>query len=267
VVEPLLLWRRLIGAQVRSQLQYRTSFALDLIGAFAISFLDFLAVLIIFHNVPRLSTWTVHEVAFLYAVSMISFALTDLVIGHLDLLPQKVRDGTFDLLLVRPRGTLFQVATLDFQVRRVGKALQGAVVLGYAVSALHIDWTPARVAMLLLTIPTGVVIFGSIWVVGSCIAFWTTDGGEFTNAFTYGGNFLTEYPIDIYAPWARRLLAYVIPMAFVCYFPALYILDKRDPLGLPRFLQFVSPLVALAAACTAGFVWQWAVRRYRSAGG
>ena len=267
MVEPLLLWRRLVGAQIRSQLQYRTSFALDFAGAFLISFIDFLAVLVIFHNVPRLNTWNVREVAFLYALSTISFALTDLTIGHLDQFPQKVRDGNFDLLLVRPRGTLLQVIASDFALRRLGKAAQASLVLVYALSALHIQWSAGRVAMLALSLVSGMVIFGSVWVVGGCLAFWTTDGGEFTNAFTYGGNFLAQYPIDVYSAWLRRFLAYVVPLAFVCYFPALYILDKPDPLGLPRLLDFVSPLVAIAAACVAGVVWRFAVRHYRSAGG
>jgi ABC-2 type transport system permease protein len=55
-------------------------------------------------------------------------------------------------------------------------------------------------------------------------------------------------------------------MAFVCYFPALYVLDKDDPLGFPRALQFASPLVALLAAVVAGTIWTLAVRRYRSVG-
>jgi ABC-2 type transport system permease protein len=113
VADAFVVWRRLVGAQVRSQLQYRTSFALDLVGSFLISFVDFLAVLILFHSVPQLGSWNVRQVALLYSISMISFALADLVIGHLDLLPQKVRDGSFDLLLVRPRGTLLQIAALD----------------------------------------------------------------------------------------------------------------------------------------------------------
>jgi ABC-2 type transport system permease protein len=124
VVEPVLLWGRLVGAQIRSQLQYRVSFTLDLFGSFLISFVDFLAVLVIFHNVPRLGTWSVSEVAFLYALSSISFAFTDLAIGHLDQFPQKIRDGTFDILLVRPRGSLYQVVASDFQLRRLGKAVQ-----------------------------------------------------------------------------------------------------------------------------------------------
>ena len=267
MVEPILVWRRLVGAQIRSQWQYRVSFTLDLVGNFLISFIDFLAVLVIFHNTPSLGTWSVHEVAFLYAFSSISFALTDLLIGHLDQFPLKIRDGTFDILLVRPRGTLYQVICSDLALRRLGKATQGAIVLGVVIGSLHIEWDVGRIAMLVVMVPAAIVIFGSVWVVGGCLAFWTTDGGEFTNAFTYGGNFMAQYPIDILGSWVRRFLAYVVPLAFVCYFPALYILDKPDPLGLPRFIDFLSPVVALVAAVIAGNVWQFAVRHYRSAGG
>jgi ABC-2 type transport system permease protein len=266
VGDSVALYARLVSAQVRSQLQYRLSFSLDLAGMFLISFLDFLAVLVIFHNVPQLSGWSVHEIAFLYATSAIAFNLTDLAIGHLDLFPRMIRDGAFDTLLVRPRGTLLQVIASDFALRRVGKAVQGAVVLGYALTGLDIAWDAGRVAMVAVMLVSGSLIFGAVWVAGSCIAFWTTEGGEFTNAFTYGGNFLTQYPIDIYSAWARRFLAYLVPLAFVCYFPSLYVLDKPDPLGLPRVLQFVSPLVAIGAAFVAGLVWRTAVRRYRSVG-
>ena len=267
MVEPVLLWRRLVGAQIRSQFQYRVSFVLDLAGNFLISFVDFLAVLVIFHNVRQLGTWNVREVAFLYAFSSISFALTDLLIGHLDQFPQKIRDGTFDILLVRPRSTLFQVIGSDYQMRRLGKAIQGVIVLAYVIGSLDVHWDAGRIAMLVVMVPAAIVIFSSVWVVAGCLAFWTTDGGEFANAFTYGGNFLAQYPIDILSVWLRRFLAYIVPLAFVCYFPALYILDKPDTLGLPRFVDFLSPVVALVAAGVAGLTWQFAVRHYRSAGG
>ena len=267
MVDTVLVWRRLVGAQIRSQLQYRLSFALDAFATFWIAFIDFLVLLVIFHNVPQLNSWSVHEVALLYALSSISFAITDMAIGQLDQLPQKIRDGNFDILLVRPRGTLFQVIASDFAVRRVARVLQGAVVLVYAFSTLTIHWTALRLIVLLVSLPSAVVIFSSIWVVGSCISFWTTDGGEFTNAFTYGGTAMAQYPFDIYATWLRRLLGFVIPLSFVCYFPALYVLGKPDPLGLPRFLELSSPAVAAVSAVAAGFVWRFAVRHYRSAGG
>jgi ABC-2 type transport system permease protein len=266
VAEALRVYRRLIGAQVRSQLQYRASFILDAVGAFLISFLDFVAVLIIFENVPQLEGWTLHEVAFLYASSSVSFALVDVVIGHLDLFPNMIRQGTFDLVLVRPRGTLYQVVASDFSLRKAGKAVQGLVVFVFALSGLEVDWDAGRIGMTGVMLVAGALVFAAVWVAGATLAFWTIEGGEFTNAFTYGGQFLAEYPISIYGEWLRRFLAYLVPMAFVCYFPALYILDKPDPLGLPRVLQFASPAVALAAAVVAGLVWRAAVRRYRSTG-
>jgi ABC-2 type transport system permease protein len=267
VVDALRVYGHLIGAQVRSQLAYRTSFALDVAGTSLISFLDFLAVLVLFHNVPRLAGWSVREVAFLYATSAVAFAFADLMVGHLDALGQRLRTGTFDVMLVRPRGTLFQLIASDVTLRQVGRAVQGAAVLAYAVSGLHVDWDAGRVAVLALMLPTGFVIFTSVWIASICVVFWTIEGREFTSAFTYGGQFLAQYPVDIYSAWLRRFLAYLVPMAFVSYFPALYVLGKPDPLGLPRLLQFSSPLVAVAAASAAGLLWRASVRRYRSAGG
>ena len=76
--------------------------------------------------------------ALLYGIAAISFALTDLAIGHLDLFPQMIRDGTFDQILVRPLPSLFQVIASDFALRRVGKILQGVAVLVVAlVAARH----------------------------------------------------------------------------------------------------------------------------------
>jgi ABC-2 type transport system permease protein len=267
VAETASLYVRLVAARVRSQFQYRTSFAIDFLGVFVVSFLDFAAILIIFQNVSALGGWNVHEVALLYGISGFAFALTDLAIGDLDLLSQQIRDGNFDLVLIRPRGTLFQVVTSEFQIRRLGRIAQALAVLVYALTQLDIPWTAGRVAMLPLAVVASAVIFGAVWVAATCIVFWSVEGRESANTFTYGGQFFSQYPINVYEAWLRRLLGFVIPLAFVAYLPALYILDKRDPLGVPEWLQLCSPLVAVAACVVAGFVWRFAVRHYRSAGG
>jgi ABC-2 type transport system permease protein len=269
VAEPLAalrLYGRLVGAQIRSQLQYRVSFALEALGMFLFSFMDLVAILVIFHNVPQLAGWESAEVVFLYGTAMLAFAFTDMVIGHLDLFPQSIRDGTFDLVLLRPRGTLLQVIASDFHVRRVGKAIQATIVLIAAIAVLEIDWTLGRVLMMPTMIVAGSLIYGAVWVAAICIAFWTVEGRESANAFTYGSSFLAQYPLGVYAEWLRRFFAFVVPAAFVSYFPGLYVLGKADPLGLPSFLQFASPAVALVAGVAAGFVWRFAVRHYRSTG-
>jgi ABC-2 type transport system permease protein len=54
--------------------------------------------------------------------------------------------------------------------------------------------------------------------------------------------------------------------AFVAYYPALALLDRPDPLGLPPWVAWSGPLVALAAAAAAAMMWRLGVRHYRSTG-
>jgi ABC-2 type transport system permease protein len=260
------VYRRLVGARVRSQLQYRLSFAINLVGATLITSLDFAMILILFEQVDTLGEWSVEEVALLYAISCIAFALTDLAIGHLDLLPRMIREGDFDLVLVRPLSSLFQVVSNDFALRRLGKLAQGVAVLVFAVTRLDVEWSAARVAMLVVAVLAGAAIFAGVWVGLATIAFWLIDSLEVANAFTYGGNYLAQYPVNIFGPWLRRLVIFLIPVAFVSYFPSLYILGKEDALGFPRALQFASPFVAVVACVGGGLLWRAAVRRYRSVG-
>jgi ABC-2 type transport system permease protein len=260
------IYRRLIGARIRSQLQYRLSFWLNLVGTALISFLDFAAILVLFYQVDALGDWSVAEVGVLYGISCASFAIADMIFGHLDQLPEMIRMGDFDQVLVRPLGSLLQVISADFALRRLGKLGQGGVVLALALAYADVDWTPARAAMLVVAIAAGVAIFAGIWVALSTVVFWLIDSHEAVNAFTYGGNFLAQYPVNIFGPWLRRLVIYLIPLAFVAYFPALFVLDKEDELGLPAAFQFASPLVAVVAGIAGWALWRVAVRRYRSVG-
>jgi ABC-2 type transport system permease protein len=266
VVELFGIYRRLVGARIRSQLQYRLSFALNLIAVGLITFLDFAVILVLFGQVDALGEWSVAEVGVLYGISCVSFALTDIAIGHLDLLPRMIREGDFDQILVRPLGSLFQVIASDFALRKLGKLIQGLAVLVVAAISLDLDWTPARIGMLLLGVVAGAAIFAGIWIALATVAFVLIDSMEAVNAFTNGGNFVAQYPINIFGPWLRRLVVFVIPVSFVAYFPALFVLDKEDQLGLPTALQYASPLVAVLVCIPSGLLWRAAVRRYRSVG-
>ncbi len=74
--------------------------------------------------------------------------------------------------------------------------------------------------MIVVGVLAGAAIFAAIWVAGITIVFWAVEGRESVNAFTDGGNFLSQYPIDVYAKWLQSFVTFVVPIAFVAYFPA-----------------------------------------------
>ena len=110
------------------------------------------------------------------------------------------------------------------------------------------------------------LIFAGVWVASRNDLFWLIDSFEVDQRRSRTAGTAGQYPINIFGEWLRRLVIYVIPIAFISYFPALYLLDKDDPLGLPAAFQFASPAVAVAALLAGGLLWRFAVRRYRSVG-
>lgn len=259
------MYLRLIGARIRGQLQYRLSFWLYLVGQFLAAFIDLAAILVIFHRVPALRGWSVDEVLYLFGMSQVAFACADMFLSQVDRCAVYIRAGTFDQLLVRPLGPLFQLSTLEFELRRGGKVLQALLVMVVAAERLPVPWTAGRVAVTLVTIVSAFVIFGALWVITSSISFWTVDTQEVSNSFTYGGGFLSQYPVDVFAGWLRRLLL-LVPLAFVSYLPASWVLDRPDVYDFPIWARLASPAAALASALVARVIWRAAVRHYRSTG-
>jgi ABC-2 type transport system permease protein len=165
-----------------------------------------------------------------------------------------------------PLAGLFQVVTLDFTLRRLGAFGQGALVFALALARTNIHWTAGKVLVLALMPVWSIPIFASVWVVGATSAFWAVRSMEILNSVTYGGQLLTQYPLQVFGAWIQRLVIFVVPLAFVNYFPSLYVLGKPDPLGAPGIVRFISPFVAIVLVVVAGRIWNFGVRHYRSTG-
>ncbi len=58
----------------------------------------------------------------------------------------------------------------------------------------------------------------------------------------------------------------MVPLAFVNWYPVLYVLGESDPFGLPDWVRLASPVVALVMAVLAAWAWRAGLRRYRSTG-
>ncbi|XVS63822.1 ABC transporter permease [Actinosynnema sp. CA-299493] len=260
------VYAKLVGARLRGQVSYRASFLLQCLAQAVNQLAELAIILVLFDRVSALGGFPVSEVVLMYAIAGTAFGIADMVAGQLDELPTCIRTGTFDVLLLRPLSTLAQMMASDLHLRKVGRIVAGLGALAYALSHNDIAWSVWTAGLVVLAPISGAVIFSSIWVAANAVCFWTVDGQELANTVTYGSNAFTSYPATVYGPWLRRFFAFVIPGAFVAYYPALALLDRPDPLGGPVFLGWISPLVALAAAVVAGLVWRTAVRHYRGTG-
>ena len=260
------LYFRYLGVSIRSQMQYRASFVMSAIGQFLLTGAEFLALWALFDRFGTLEGWSLAEVALLYGMANVAFALADGFSRGFDTFFRQVKSGDFDRLLLRPRSTALQVAASEIQLMRVGRLLQGGAVLLWSLTALDVPWTPDRLGLLLAAVLGGACLFVGLFVIQATAAFWTTEGLELMNTLTYGGVETAQYPIAIYADGFRLFFTFVVPLACLNYFPALAITGHPDPLGSPPWLPWVSPLVGVLFLVVCLQIWRVGVRHYTSTG-
>jgi ABC-2 type transport system permease protein len=249
---------------VRAAWTYPASFLMLVLGSLLITGLDFVGIWVMFANIDTLGGFDLQEVALLYGATGVGIGLADTLIGSVERIGVYVRTGRLDQMLTKPVPLLVQVCADQFTLRRLGRISQAGIVFAWA--ATYVDWTPSRVLVAVMMAASSTVIFFALFTGFSSIQFWTTDASEFANAFTYGGNTLTQYPLSIFPREIMLALTFVLPIAFVNWYPCLYLLGREDPFGLPTWLQFCSPVAAVVCLAGALLIWRSGVRRYTSTG-
>jgi ABC-2 type transport system permease protein len=264
----LSIYRRLIGVQIRSQMTYRASFFIEAFAVALMTVLEYASLALVFTRFDNLGGWALGQVAFLYGLSEFSFGIMDLIFSGFDpgYFGNRIRRGAFDQMLLRPVSLTLQVIGSEFVLRRLGKILIGFLIFLSALQLNPVTWTTPKVILTFLAVFSQVCFFGGLFIVGSTITFWTVESIEVINIFTYGGSYMIAHPMHIFPDALRRFFTFVIPAAFLNYYPAMYILEISDPTGMPQWVAFLAPLAGLFLLTIALAFWRFGINHYQSTG-
>ncbi len=260
--------KRLLQLQIKSQRQYPLPFLLEILSSAIILGFYFFSFALILQRFGQIGGWTIGEVAFIWGITEFSFGSMDMLFSGFDYdtFGPMIRKGQFDQLLLRPVNITLQVFGSRFVLRRLGKMLEGLIIFIYGISMLNIDWTVGKLLYIPILIISQVLFFGSLFIIGATTTFWTMERLEILNIFTYGGSEIMSYPMHIFPRPIRLIFTYLVPAIFMSYFPAVYILDKPDPVNAPEFVSFLAPLVAVIMLWLALRFWHFGIRNYQSSG-
>jgi ABC-2 type transport system permease protein len=264
--ERIAIVREILAASVRAQLQYRASAVMMALGHMLTTGIEFVAIWALFDRFGHIEGWTLAEISVLYGMASVSFAFAEAFGRGYSSFGAMVRTGDFDRVLLRPLGTALQVGASEVQLLRIGRCLQGAIVLGWGALTLDVSWGPAHVALLAVALVSAFCIFLGIFVLQATLAFWTVESLEIFATITYGGVETTQFPLSIYDRWLRWLFIAIVPLGCATYFPALALLGRADPLGAPAWVSWCAPAIGPLFLVVALRIWEVGVRHYRSTG-
>ena len=257
---------RYAAANLRAEMQYRSSFLMDSLGTLLSAGVEFLGIWALFSRFGSIRGWTLAEVALFYGLVHVVFAVAEAIGRGFDLFGPLIKEGALDRVLLRPRSTLLQVLGSSLAPKRIGRLLQGAVVLGWALARLDGGPTAGDVALLLWAFAGGVAAYFALLMLSAVLSFWTTETLELFAIVTHGGVETTQYPIPVFHRALRYLFLFVVPIGSVTYFPVVHVLGRPDPLGAPAAVAWLAPLAGFIFLLLIAGLWQLGVRHYTSTG-
>ncbi len=217
---------------------------------------------IIFGNVNRIGDWSKWQVVLLIGThQMIAQLFQAFFFVNVANIPELVRTGKLDSLLVLPVDSQFAVSTKQFGLDSVVNAALGGAVVCVSLSKLGIVPNPTAILLYVAALGFGIAVHYSIMLSLAAVSFWIVRA----QGLVYGYfNFLNiaRYPDSIFPPLFRFIFSWIIPVVIVANIPARLLIRS---LGRPFPLMVQLVVASTIIFCLSRVFWRFALRHYSSA--
>lgn len=255
------LYLNSLALHLKSELEYRMSFIISFLSQILIFFTYYFVIIALFSKFDNIKGFTLYEVLLCFSIIQFGFAFNEVFARGIDKFDKLIIEGGFDRLLLRPKNLILQVLCSDGDFVKVSRLIQAIIVLVIALINLKVEITFLKVICLILMLMASCVIFFGIFLLAASYCFMTVQGLEVRNVFTDGGKHMAQYPIGVFKKGFVFFFTFIIPYAFVNYYPLLYFIGKND-----NILYAFSPVVVFLYLIPCFIVFYMGVKKYEGSG-
>lgn len=252
---------------IKSYFAYRLDAVMRTIAVFLRESASVIAIYLALLKFDSINGWNIDELIFLFSLIFITYALFIMFFKSLRDFSMWVRRGDFDRVLLRPRGILTQLVLCGGDwLATFGHGALGITLFLLSAGRVGIRWNLGLALYYLASIVGGVLIQGALFLIFSTVSFYVVEASSLQNLIFWNMRRFVVYPISIYPKVIQTILIYIVPLAFVNYFPAQFFLQKADMADYPVFLLYLSPFVGILLFGFAVIFWKLSLKRYQSTG-
>ena len=250
-----------IKMYLKSLLEYKKSFIMSFISQFFVFFTYYFIIIALFDKFDNIKGYTKYEVLLCFSIVQFGYSIVEIFGRGIDKFDNLIIRGEFDRLLLRPRNILLQVLCSDFDLIKLPRIIQSIIILIISIIKLKINFNIYKIITIILMLLSSIIIFLSIFILMASYCFITVQGLEVRNLFTDGGKHMAQYPINIFNKTFIFIFTYLIPYAFVNYYPLLYVIGKTN-----NKLYIISPLVTFLYLIPSIISFKYGIKKYTSVG-
>jgi len=246
---------------VKSLLSHKADFLLNVLTILLNQTMSLLFLYIIHTTVPSLKGWNTEELLLIYSIFLFNKGLSGFLTNGLYSIENLIKRGELDRYLIRPVSPLVQIIMSSVDITQIVNIIVGVGLFIYILPATSVILNFQSILVLMLFTFISLLLFFSIKLMTMSIAFWTLTSFPVTIAAENMSDF-SKYPINIFPNEIRYILIFIIPWAFISYYPTAIILG--------RVTNYLYILLASVISCIflmlSIYVWNKGLKHYGSAG-
>lgn len=254
----------LLKMTIRGILQYRADFWMSLVSVLLLNGANIIQLSVITWRFKALGSWSVGDLLVLYGMFMISWSIFSVFFRKLSKIEDEIVNGSFDVYLLRPVSPFLQLVGGEINYTGLCDTAMGIALVITGLIMTGTAWNGWYILWFAIFVLSGGTIVVCLRFLISCAAFWTTKAGALSSVFTQIYLLTQKYPVTIFGRAFRILVTGFVPVAYLNFYPAVYLLGKEDA---APWVCMTAPAAALGWSAIAAVVWRTALRKYNSSGG
>ena len=217
---------------------------------------------VLFQYVKQIGDWSKWEVVLLIGThQLIGQIFQAFFYVNVANLPELVRTGKLDFLLLQPIDSQFAVSTKQFGLDNVVNAMVGVGIVIFSLVKLAVLPSVTQVLFYIVAIAFGVTVHYSIMFFLATMSFWIVRAQGLIYGY-YNLFNIARYPETIFRGVFRFIFTWLVPVIIVANIPAKMLIDSfAHPFSLMLRLMLPTLLVSLGTRA----YWKFALRHYSSA--
>ena len=261
------LFFRIFALNLRAQMSYRVDFAVSIVQIGLMQLGSLGLVWVVLERFHEIGGWTFGEVAFLSGLRLLPHGLFVLFVPDLmGAATRYIASGEFDRFLLKPANPLFLLASNNVIINGLTDFSSGIAIVAVASSILGLRWTAVKIAVLVAVVLGALLIEAAAYIAASAGSFWIHRLEALVGlTFQFHEQFIL-YPVSIYGRPLQVFLTFVLPFAFINFYPATWFLEKSSAVLFHPALAYATPAVGIVAFALAYAIWTRGLREYRSTG-
>ncbi len=250
-----------LSNHLKVSLEYKLSFLLSTIAQGLYMIVELFVVYSIFNKFKLLNVYSIEEILLSFSTIWFGYSLSEMLFRGFDSFANVIRNGNFDILLIRPRNIYLSIFGTDICYEKLSRVLVSLGLFIYSVSKVVVSFNILKLILIINMIIGGSVLFLSFFILAASFCFVTVQGLEVVNIITNGSKQFAEYPIRIYKKSLRIIFTFVIPVTIINYYPINYLIGSTT-----NIIYIFMPLISIVLLVISIMVFNLGISKYCSTG-